>query len=713
MALYNVEEDLISFVSEEGQTIAAPIPQSPYTSTLLNMNGETAGSLALPTPAGPNFPSKGVADNKGLTSLAVSNSRPAPKNVDSFASLLSQSRSAIASKPWVSKPATPMLEHSANSRRRNTQQVNGVSKKDYFPSSLNASGLRTVSSGPALLSNASRIVPGSPAQHTQLQASRPYPSINLNLDKNAPCLVNGVSQGAGPRFPVSEDLAELTQSATPFDAPISVSKLSNLATNEGDDYTQLEQQLDWLETDGGQNISTPGKEGKDAVTASKPKRIQDIQLGADVGTSSSAKLGRTSSPNQQVFVVPSPRANLDSGTRPVVDDSEWHACFHIPVSGVKGPPPGLNTPQGTFNLDTELQQTTAEDDNQPVVRLNLDVYNVLLQNNTKLKEKVKAAEETLQRELQARQLASRIDVDEKDNEIARLQTQLKFAEKESRRTQSLQGERDNIQHILTTKEAELRTMTNILTEKEKQLFSLRTAVDSQGGQFNEQNKRLQDDLDRTEQELVAMKSSCAKKEQLIKELGEERDKLINKPKDGAERTQEAILAQKAARIDSLHEEINKEKSKNEFLSARIIKLQANTQSQDVVKKLEEEKKMKSAEVSRLRQELMKKEKELEGSRATALRITDGGKSYRFAATLVVPSVKAKLPKTVFSCLHCYSKNLQCDNHARCQNCNDAGENCQRWRCTAHHLLKQCATVPCDLTHTPDGWLMTREERPQW
>ncbi|KAF2787724.1 hypothetical protein K505DRAFT_396145 [Melanomma pulvis-pyrius CBS 109.77] len=153
---------------------------------------------------------------------------------------------------------------------------------------------------------------------------------------------------------------------------------------------------------------------------------------------------------------------------------------------------------------------------------------------------------------------------------------------------------------------------------------------------------------------------------------------------------------------------------NDELTSELRKMHKNAPSQDMIDDLKEKLKGKTAEASRLQNDNRIMNRRLELSQATINKVSDNGKALRGAAHLTVPAAQVKLPTTIFGCIECYVKNLNCDSGAKCRNCIDSDSTCSRWRCSLVHVIKHCPLDrPCQLVHGSDGWLITKEPRPQW
>ena len=122
---------------------------------------------------------------------------------------------------------------------------------------------------------------------------------------------------------------------------------------------------------------------------------------------------------------------------------------------------------------------------------------------------------------------------------------------------------------------------------------------------------------------------------------------------------------------------------------------------------------KSADCDRWRTKYKNQEKMVETWKRQLERAADENTCLRGAAHLVKPAPSSKLSLIVTSCSECYSKNITCDNKARCRHCTENNVDCARWRCSLRHHLGQCPRVPCTFPHGDDGWLLAPDPRPTW
>lgn len=122
---------------------------------------------------------------------------------------------------------------------------------------------------------------------------------------------------------------------------------------------------------------------------------------------------------------------------------------------------------------------------------------------------------------------------------------------------------------------------------------------------------------------------------------------------------------------------------------------------------------KSADCDRWRTKYKNQEKMVDTWKRQLERAADENTCLRGAAHLVKPAASSKLSPIVTSCSECYSKNITCDNKARCRHCTENNVDCARWRCSLRHHLGQCPRVPCTFPHGEDGWLLAPDPRPTW
>lgn len=129
--------------------------------------------------------------------------------------------------------------------------------------------------------------------------------------------------------------------------------------------------------------------------------------------------------------------------------------------------------------------------------------------------------------------------------------------------------------------------------------------------------------------------------------------------------------------------------------------------------LQAELRQKSSDCDRYRTMAKNQEKMVETCKQQIERARNDNQALRGAAHLVKPAPTSKLSPLVLGCTECYTKNITCDNKARCRYCTENNEQCSRWRCSLKHVLGQCPRVPCTFPHEEDGWLLATEPRPQW
>jgi hypothetical protein len=129
--------------------------------------------------------------------------------------------------------------------------------------------------------------------------------------------------------------------------------------------------------------------------------------------------------------------------------------------------------------------------------------------------------------------------------------------------------------------------------------------------------------------------------------------------------------------------------------------------------LKEKLREKSSQCDRFRTQLRTMEHQYKISQTRLSAALKGGEYLRGGAHLIAPHPKAKLPRAVMSCSECYANNNTCDSEARCRVCLESDKICSRWRCSVMHKLGECNAAPCKLPHDSQGWLIMKDQRPEW
>jgi hypothetical protein len=277
--------------------------------------------------------------------------------------------------------------------------------------------------------------------------------------------------------------------------------------------------------------------------------------------------------------------------------------------------------------------------------------------------------------------------------------------------------------ILSQKDHDIRKL-------ESDMNALRARIQAKAREHDQQRdgrvKRLVDEIAKRDKEIEVLRNDVIQGEKSAAELRGavssvegERDSLLQTENQAHEYI---TRIKNLADTLSEREELYKRQTQNvESLQAAIDKLtmenhllRNSSPSQSMINELKKKLEDKTAEASRNVNELRDMRKRYDNSQAAIEKAADNQKSLRGAAHLTKPSQNVNFHRTVFGCVECYVKGLDCDSGVRCKNCTDSDSMCSRWRCSLVHILKYCPPDrPCGLVHGQDGWVSTREARPQW
>jgi hypothetical protein len=265
---------------------------------------------------------------------------------------------------------------------------------------------------------------------------------------------------------------------------------------------------------------------------------------------------------------------------------------------------------------------------------------------------------------------------------------------------------------------------------ESDMDTLKATIQAKTQERNQQRdvrvKRLVDEITKRDKEIEVLKNdiievanSAAELRRTLWSAESERSSLLETHKYSHEyiaqirnltntlSEREELYKRQTLKVESL------QAANEEFMMENHL-LRKNAPSQGMINELEEKLKDKTAENSRNVNELRDMRKRYDNSQAAIEKAANDQKSLCGAAHLTKPSQKVKFHSTVFGCVECYVKGLECDSGARCRNCTDSDSMCLRWRCSLVQILKFCPPDrPCGLVHGQDGWVSTREARPQW
>jgi chromosome segregation ATPase len=255
---------------------------------------------------------------------------------------------------------------------------------------------------------------------------------------------------------------------------------------------------------------------------------------------------------------------------------------------------------------------------------------------------------------------------------------------------------DKIKQLELEKAHEIEKLKQVVQDKDEQIRQLN----------NEQARDEEEDKDDA---LMMLKLSELRKNEQIEALTLERDRL--------EEEAHREMVNSMSNLQEIQAQLEVEKAKNALLTSQNQDFHKKRDSDKKITQLESDLDKKTAEASRLRNDLHHLKKQYERTASVNEKLADQHQHYlRNAAHLVAPSMHTKLPKNIYSCIACWMNNLQCDNLASCKNCTDDpnAQKCRRWRCSIMQIMKSCPGPPlCNLQHNEEGWLRLHVPRPEW
>jgi len=236
-------------------------------------------------------------------------------------------------------------------------------------------------------------------------------------------------------------------------------------------------------------------------------------------------------------------------------------------------------------------------------------------------------------------------------------------------------------------------------------------------QHLECHRKMIGEIAKRDKEIAELKiclSNAHNSTAIIQSLASERTNLITESTTQINNMKETLLDKEKA-IKTQTEEIERLATMKDELTGQLEQLREKfSPPQDTIDTLGKRLREKALEICRLNHDLHLMKKKHQQAEERVLRVANTADAIRGAAHLAAPAPNSKLSTTIFSCISCYVKSLTCDNGATCANCKVNGDECNRWRCSLAHILKNCPTSrPCQLVHGSDGWLMTQEPRPEW
>jgi hypothetical protein len=277
--------------------------------------------------------------------------------------------------------------------------------------------------------------------------------------------------------------------------------------------------------------------------------------------------------------------------------------------------------------------------------------------------------------------------------------------------------------ILSQKDHDIRKLESDMAALEA---TIRTKAQEHDQHRDGRVKGLVDEITKRDKEIGDLKNDISQMEisvailrNAVSSTEGERDNLRQTQKHAHEYTtrnknlsdtlseREELYKRQTQKVESLN-------AANQKLISELHLQRKNAPSQNLVNDLQTKLKDKTTENSRNINELRDMRKRYESCHAAIEKAANNQKSLCGAAHLIKPSQNVKFNSTVFGCVECYVKHLDCDSGARCRNCIDSDSMCSRWRCSLVHILKYCPPDrPCGLVHGQDGWVSTKEARPQW
>lgn len=251
---------------------------------------------------------------------------------------------------------------------------------------------------------------------------------------------------------------------------------------------------------------------------------------------------------------------------------------------------------------------------------------------------------------------------------------------------------------LTTKVADMEALQKALDESNAELKFLRT------------NKTSEEDAHRR---ILAQVTASKEKENADLKAATAHSKATMS--DHATRAQNLVDTQnkREKKMTQLQNELDLERDLTAKLRDQLDALKEGLPSQKELEDLRQELAKQRATSDRQRNELRVMERRLDLSNKSFQKVESGIAHLRGAAHLIIPNTATRLAKNVFPCMECFVANKDCDSKSRCYNCTLNDVPCARWRCSMKHILQECKEMPCKFLHDNNGWLVTREQRPQW
>ncbi|KAF1978784.1 hypothetical protein BU23DRAFT_188465 [Bimuria novae-zelandiae CBS 107.79] len=400
------------------------------------------------------------------------------------------------------------------------------------------------------------------------------------------------------------------------------------------------------------------------------------------------------------------------------ESSEWEAVSKAPSDQqLDSPTPTLAGPnkaqkasskqhgKDTFRLPlTPSPSSSLSDHDEPIVRVTQAVWDNMMDQMAKLKkDKLDALAKlsTLEREEHLRrqtkgdnsseldQLRYRLEVNQdykaamsrdirqKDAEICKKELEIEDLRKQvvemdvvRKQVEQLHAEIHYLRVEAEQKGADAGSFTQLIEFKDQEITRLKEVIHRIQGQLSSHQTRA-DNLAETQ---AAREKKLRQTKQQLETIEDSKERLLDD-------------------LDNFKTQIAPLKSK--------------------LKDLELQLREKTSSCDRMRNDLRHTERRLEITNK-ALHKVENHLHLKGAAHPIVPSDTTKLPRLVLPCMECFAKNIPCDSNSRCQNCLVHGEKCLRWKCSQMHILRDgCQEFPCMLNHDQNGWLMLKQDQPQW
>lgn len=373
-------------------------------------------------------------------------------------------------------------------------------------------------------------------------------------------------------------------------------------------------------------------------------------------------------------------------------------------------PPHIG-PNGPPTPAESIQPSVSADDGAPapVVRVTTEVWDAMNNDLTSMSRKKRALEErlaSLERDHQ--------DLRDEDHDAETQIGRLRYQNEVNRDQKAEMGRslaRDGVK--IMEQQLEIDNLGNKITDLEAEIHRRGKLI----GEAQWLRTTVKDCKAAHARDLEEKAFLVQQLEDTIERLTRERDAATQAQVYAGDHVTRAqnhadTLSRRERFITELRQKLLDEQMRSTDLEEKVERLQEKV-DQGNLDSLKEQLREKSSTCDRMRTNLKIAERHLELSQSRLEKVLNHGEALRGGAHLVIPNEKTKLPKNVVSCSECYAKNITCDDGARCRNCVEGLTKCSRWRCSMKQKLGHCPDVPCTLPHDPQGWLVTKDPRPQW